>query len=251
MKFPKDYKLLLQFIDTCLPLNFEDIRREDQLMRKIFGMMSKQNQFFYLADMIQMRMVYVCSTIEQILGMPPSEYDPAIQFTTTHPDDIERHGVSRSKMVKLCSDLYRLKDDFMLMSTNLRFQHSKGHYINFMIQGYAFSTSIPRPSVYCLFIFTDIDWFGPIKHGYHYYVGKDTSYFRYPDKDLILTGCVFSDREFEILKLLRNGLESKAIADKLFISTHTVDTHRRNILRKTEHNNTADLIIDLQERGFF
>lgn len=41
-----------------------------------------------------------------------------------------------------------------------------------------------------------------------------------------------SQRETEVLKCLTSGLTSKEIADKLFISTHTVITHRKNITGK-------------------
>lgn len=50
------------------------------------------------------------------------------------------------------------------------------------------------------------------------------------------------EREIEIIKLLAEGLTSLQIADKLFIAESTVKTHRRNILRKTELNNTSQLI---------
>ena len=51
-----------------------------------------------------------------------------------------------------------------------------------------------------------------------------------------------TNREEEVLKLVANGLRSKEIADKLFISTRTVETHRNNIMQKLEVKNTAELI---------
>lgn len=57
-----------------------------------------------------------------------------------------------------------------------------------------------------------------------------------------------STRERQILDLLRSGLNSREIADQLFISSHTVDTHRRKILRKTNFDSTTELINYL--RGF-
>ena len=41
-----------------------------------------------------------------------------------------------------------------------------------------------------------------------------------------------SEREFEIVTLLSNQLSSKEIAKQLCISSHTVDSHRRNIIAK-------------------
>ncbi|MBC7851451.1 MAG: response regulator transcription factor [Chitinophagaceae bacterium] len=53
---------------------------------------------------------------------------------------------------------------------------------------------------------------------------------------------VISTREKEILQLISNGLTNTQIANQLFISLHTVDTHRKNLLAKFQVNNTASLI---------
>lgn len=54
---------------------------------------------------------------------------------------------------------------------------------------------------------------------------------------------LLSKREIEILKWVAEGLSSKEIAEKLFISTHTVNTHRKNMLARTNSKNSADLIL--------
>lgn len=51
-----------------------------------------------------------------------------------------------------------------------------------------------------------------------------------------------SKREFEIIRGIAEGLNSKAIGEKLFISRHTVDSYRRTILEKTDCKNAAELI---------
>ncbi|SNC76049.1 two component transcriptional regulator, LuxR family [Hymenobacter gelipurpurascens] len=51
-----------------------------------------------------------------------------------------------------------------------------------------------------------------------------------------------SGREMEILQLLAQGLTNAEIADKLFTSKRTVETHRQNIIEKTKARNTAALI---------
>ncbi|GAB4231992.1 MAG: response regulator transcription factor [Ekhidna sp.] len=51
-----------------------------------------------------------------------------------------------------------------------------------------------------------------------------------------------SDREIEIIQCLADGHSSGQIAEKLFISEHTVKTHRKNILRKLDLHHTSDLI---------
>lgn len=49
-------------------------------------------------------------------------------------------------------------------------------------------------------------------------------------------------RETEILRLLADGLTTGEMAEKLFASKRTVETHRQNILEKTRTKNTAALI---------
>lgn len=55
-------------------------------------------------------------------------------------------------------------------------------------------------------------------------------------------GTPLSDREVEVLKLIANEYSNPEIAEKLFISVRTVDTHRRNLLDKIGAKNTAGLV---------
>ncbi|MDO9152160.1 MAG: response regulator transcription factor [Paludibacter sp.] len=52
-----------------------------------------------------------------------------------------------------------------------------------------------------------------------------------------------SKREIDVLKLLANGMSNKEIADKLYISTHTVITHRKNLSHKTGIKSVSGLTI--------
>jgi len=69
------------------------------------------------------------------------------------------------------------------------------------------------------------------------------------DKDELKTIPVISGREKEVLQLIADGLTNPQIAEKLFISMHTVDSHRKNLLTKFAVKNTASLIrIAAQEK---
>lgn len=54
---------------------------------------------------------------------------------------------------------------------------------------------------------------------------------------------ILSEREVDVLLGICRGLSTQEIADKLFISKRTVDTHRANILEKTGSKNTASLVV--------
>jgi DNA-binding NarL/FixJ family response regulator len=52
---------------------------------------------------------------------------------------------------------------------------------------------------------------------------------------------VLTDRELEIFRLIGAGLSTSAIAHQLFVSTHTVDTHRENLKKKLGVKSGAEL----------
>jgi len=53
---------------------------------------------------------------------------------------------------------------------------------------------------------------------------------------------LLNDRECNILRLLSEGVSSKEMADRLNLSTHTVETYRKSLLKKLDARNSADLI---------
>jgi DNA-binding NarL/FixJ family response regulator len=63
-------------------------------------------------------------------------------------------------------------------------------------------------------------------------------YLKNDDDDLKLT-----NRELEVLQLVSDGLSNDEIAEKLFISKRTVDTHKNNLIVKTGSKNIVGLLI--------
>jgi len=62
-------------------------------------------------------------------------------------------------------------------------------------------------------------------------------------KTLSCEGLHVTDREIDIIRGIAEGLSNKLIADKLKLSTHTVNTHRKNIMSKLGVNNTAGVVM--------
>ncbi len=59
-----------------------------------------------------------------------------------------------------------------------------------------------------------------------------------------------SEREIEVLMLIAKGLTQQEVADKLFISPHTVVFHKRNLLSKLNAKNAIELIQKAIDLGF-
>lgn len=60
---------------------------------------------------------------------------------------------------------------------------------------------------------------------------------------------VLTNRESEILQYIASGLTNAEIAQKLFLSVRTVNTHRTNLMRKLDVHNTAELVRYAMENG--
>lgn len=56
-------------------------------------------------------------------------------------------------------------------------------------------------------------------------------------------GVSLSQREVEIVELISKGLTNSKIAEKLFLSVHTISTHRKNILKKLGVNKSSELVM--------
>lgn len=90
-----------------------------------------------------------------------------------------------------------------------------------------------------------------------YKVNDGGEYFSMQLKDLLFNN-VFSDdlgvvtltkREKEVIQLISEGLSNKEIGEKLILSTHTIDSHRKNLLSKFDAKNKAELVKKAMEKG--
>jgi DNA-binding NarL/FixJ family response regulator len=78
-------------------------------------------------------------------------------------------------------------------------------------------------------------------HEGNYYYGNEILKSMAEPKQIDQTA-ILSKREIEIINLIAEELTTQEIAEKLFISPHTVDTHRKNLLAKLNVRNTAGIV---------
>jgi hypothetical protein len=244
------YNLFFELIKTYSKQCFKGIDRHDPLILSLEEMLKNNNQFLTVFDMLNMKNEFTTMGSIQMLGIKPENLTSYHFKEATHPDDLKRHELALVKLFKIAHELFAAKKGEMIISSNFRLRNPAGNFINQLIQCYLFYCAAPCNTVFAFNINTDISWSKKIKHGFYFYVGNDLSYFRYPDEELLMMMInTLTDREFEIIKLIKEGHDSEQIAEKLFLSKHTVNTHRKNILEKTGKAYISDLIYYLQEQG--
>jgi len=249
IKDTKNYCLFHKFIETYSPVGFKDIDPVDPLLIELEDLMQYNKQFFFVGDILQMKINYTSKRSSEMIGIIPYEFTPYQLREAVHPDDAIRHGVGTAQLFRMATDLFINRKGTQLLSTNLRFRNPLGYFRNLLVQCYMFYYEAPINTVYILQIHTDIEHIKKSRNNIHYYVGDDLLNFRYPDEELLMIGNPLTDREFEIVKLIGKGLNSEKIAEKLFLSIHTINTHRSNIVNKTGFNTISELIIDFHKRG--
>ncbi len=74
-----------------------------------------------------------------------------------------------------------------------------------------------------------------------YYVSPDVS-LKLMEQEQRKNSSALTEREIEIVKLIAKEFSNKQIADALFISERTVESHRKNIFRKSETHTVVGLI---------
>lgn len=244
-----DYELFSEFIETFSKDGFMGIDPKHPLVLELEEMMEVHDQFFYIADVIQMNILFTSKRSTKMIGIDPEELTFYQFMELTHPDELQRLNLGRPMIVKMGQELFTAENGIRYLSTDFRMRTPSGSYSNILIQCYLVYTTIPRKTVFFLKVHTNIDWWKKKDYGFHYIMGEDLSYFKYPDQELLHMGMLVSPREFEILKLVEQGLSSEQIAENLFLSVNTVHTHRTNMLKKTGKDTIADLVYSFKEKG--
>jgi len=247
LTFNESYALFQKLIEQVSKQGYSCLNPSNPLLIELEKLMEANNQFFYLADALKIKIEYTSKRCLQMMGIAPEELNFYHFIEATHPDDMVRLSSGRTKLLKMAVDLHHCKDKAFLLSTNFRMRNPLSGYSNILNQCLVFNVTVPYDTVLVLKIHSNIDWHKCDHRGYHYYLGEDLSLFRFPDRQLLSIGNLFSEREYEIISLIATGLSSDEIAHKLFLSLHTVNTHRRNILKKSCKTSLQELINELKE----
>lgn len=78
---------------------------------------------------------------------------------------------------------------------------------------------------------------------------KSGKLYLFNNDDSLNSGTLLTKREKEILGLIAQGLDSRDISERLFISVNTVNNHRQNILSKTRSENTTQALLYAKRIG--
>jgi len=245
----QDYNLYHGFFEHFSKAGIAGVSPSDPLLLELDKFMEMNNQLFYISDVILMDILYVSKSITTMFGIEPEKVTQGFFITTTHPEDFNRHHLARTNLVSMADELYILKKGQRITSLNVRARKPDGSYFNALYQANLFYSKAPYESVFLILVLTDISQVDYIHKSSHFYCGDDSRMFRFPDDTLLMEGNIFTPTEFEIIKLIDQGLSTNEIAEKVFRSPYTINTHRTNIIKKSGKSTIADVIRHLKDKG--
>ena len=219
------------------------------LIRQLEDHQWANRQYFQLVDMVRLQVVFMAGTCRELFGLEPGDIHIATFLSRILPVDQMRFALMRAKALLVAQELFLRPEGHVVQSGIYRLPNAKGETIPVLFQFCLFSFDGDPVNVMGVLVLTDLSGYPVTNPVMHHYLGQDLSFFRYPDEALLQEGLYFTKREMEILHLIAQRLESDQIAEKLFLSVNTVNTHRRNILRRCGKNSTHELVIELQELG--
>ncbi len=179
--------------------------------------------------------------IDKLLGYSKEEFNHDLLAEFYHPDDIERYVY----LVKLTNEWARkLKPEPFSVETliDYRIRKKDGNYVKVMRQSTVFESCKDKSIKSSFSLLTNISRIKTSTSVNLSVISNENGRVLLEDVQNETVLPQFSPRELEILIKLKEGLNSKAIAEVLHISSHTVDTHRRNALAKTPCKNIVELV---------
>ena len=102
----EDYSLFFRFFVTHSIGSFQGIDKSDPLLAELDYQMGINKQLFYLSDPVLLKILFISDGVKKMFGMDPGTVSPGFFLTTTHPDDLQRHQMARSKLISVAQEIF-------------------------------------------------------------------------------------------------------------------------------------------------
>jgi len=228
------------FMETLGRSSRKPFRGTINVCDQVLELFDNANQFFYLSDYSSLKMLYVSPNIFHVLGYQPHEFNFRTLFEMIHPDDRKpvfevAKMVLNREMTYISGDTHR----HVVLFISYRGARKSGRFTRISL---TISRHIdPEGGVYDLGVIQDIS---------HVRCGTKVTFALLGGRPIGELPAIVPDgrntiskREQEIIHYISKGYSSRKIANELNISEHTVNTHRKNIFRKTGTRNLVDMLL--------
>lgn len=227
-----------------------------EIIDQIASLFSAGNYYYLIINFEKYSLDFVSDGIKSVLGIEKNKFTLEKFFNLLHPEDLaklhEKEAVAINFLFNKIpkEDIPKYKVVYLL-----RLKLKNGKYKTILHQSRAINISKNGKIHQAISVHTDITYLNiPIDHKISFISSQRPSYYYYETSDsfeLIENSfkTVFTKREKEIIKKMSEGKDYNEIANLLFVSPHTIRTHKKNILRKSDCKNAAELMTKCIREG--
>ena len=223
---------------------------------QIASLFSAGIYYYYVLNFDTYNMNFVHPNISKILGLQPVQFSLDTLFDIMHPDDLDKMHQKELKATHFLLKNIPLEDiPHYKVSYLMRLRHTNGTYKTILHQAKTLAISGNGKIQQVITVHTDVTYLNvPFDHKISFISEKRPSYYSIETDtsfEVINTSlkAIITKREIEIIQRISEGKNASEIAESLILSIHTINTHKKNILKKTQCNNTAELMAKCLQEG--
>ncbi len=228
-----------------------------RLLNPLFEQISSQNcVLIFIWDIVKGRFVYAVDK-KNLVGFNMSLYlaDDGIHFShaNCHPKFLTAISSIQIKSLEFFVQYPGTEFNKIIVNFDGEYKKSNGDYFHFLQQTVCLEFDSNGSPALFLSYFYDITYFKKRESANLIITAPDEIRlwnFNFHNNSLDPLQPL-TKQEKNVLSYLAKGKSSKEIAKELFISHHTVDTHRRNLLRRTNCLDTSGLVTYAKLVGLF
>lgn len=221
---------------------------------KIIGFQNIKNfplirgkQCLYVINWKDMKLTFT-KGIKEMLGYEDEELNMKLLLNLVHPEDLK--FVNRIvKGIVTHSIENNISGEDQYIKVTYRLQKKDKSFLNVLRISSPHEINIQGNLVSNLSLLTDISFISNNnKVEWDVYI-NDIDVERFKQNVYKEFSNFFTERELEIIKYIQKGYSSRVIAEKLYVSFHTITTHRKNILRKSRCHTVIELLDFCKKNG--
>ncbi len=227
-----------------------------EITNQVASLFSVGPFYYYVLNFENLNMDIVHHGTHDVLGIEPDQFSLQKGFDLMHPEDLARLHEKEATATNFLLSRTPVEDILLYKVVYMmRLKHTDGNYRTILHQAKALNISDDGKIQHVLGIHTDVSFLNiPFNHNVSLISNVRPSYHCINTGDnlnFIVTNFknLFTHREIEIINKLSEGENFKAIAERLFLSPHTINTHKKNILEKSGCKNTPELVAKCIREG--
>lgn len=185
---------------------------------------------------------------QEFLGDDDSEMNLEMYLEKIHPDDIELVTKIGKASILHSSDNPGNNGDNVLYIT-FRLRNHQGEYVKVLSRSSVFQTDQKGNMISALVIVSDLSFMEPSEVVNYKFVASNLDPGEFKNKIFENSNTLFTSRELDVIRELNNGFSNPEIGEILGISAHTVATHRKKIMNKSDSHSREALLLYCRKNG--